>query len=75
MRDAGQLQELTQMPRTPGHTHHKAATRELKELWTKIANETLDRTGDEGRAIHESQRRDHAAGGSPRLAVGYLPGG
>ena len=35
------------------HTR-KAATSELKELWAKVANECLDRTGDEGRAIREA---------------------
>ncbi|MBO0751738.1 MAG: hypothetical protein J2P53_06490 [Bradyrhizobiaceae bacterium] len=35
------------------HTH-KAATNALKELWAKIANEALERTGDEGRAIREA---------------------
>ena len=35
------------------HTH-KATTPELKELWAKVANESLDRTGDEGRAIREA---------------------
>ena len=35
------------------HTH-KATTWELKELWAKIANEALERTGDEGRAIREA---------------------
>jgi hypothetical protein len=35
------------------HTH-KATTPELKELWAKIANETLERTGNEGRAIREA---------------------
>jgi hypothetical protein len=35
------------------HTH-KATTRSLKELWAKVANESLDRTGDEGRAIREA---------------------
>ena len=33
------------------HTR-KATTSELKELWAKVANESLERTGDEGRA-HE----------------------
>jgi hypothetical protein len=33
---------------------HKATTWELKELWAKIANESLERTGDEGRAIREA---------------------
>lgn len=32
------------------HTH-KATT---WELWAKVANEALDRTGDEGRAIREA---------------------
>lgn len=35
------------------HTH-KATTAELRALWAKVANETLDRTGDEGRAIREA---------------------
>lgn len=45
------------MPWTPNdaerHTH-KATTPELKELWAKVANEALERTGDEGRAIREA---------------------
>jgi hypothetical protein len=45
------------MPWTPddaeGHTH-KATTWVLKELWAKVANETLERTGDEGRAVREA---------------------
>lgn len=35
------------------HTH-KATNWELKELWAKVANESLERTGDEGRAIREA---------------------
>jgi hypothetical protein len=35
------------------HTH-KATTSELQKLWAKIANEALERTGDEGRAIREA---------------------
>jgi hypothetical protein len=35
------------------HTH-KATTPELKELWAKVANERLESTGDEGRAIREA---------------------
>ena len=35
------------------HTH-KAATPVLKELWAKVANESLERTRDEGRAIREA---------------------
>jgi hypothetical protein len=35
------------------HTH-SAITWELKELWAKVANESLTRTGDEGRAIREA---------------------
>jgi hypothetical protein len=34
------------------HTH-KATTSELKELWAKVANEALERTGDES-AIREA---------------------
>jgi hypothetical protein len=45
------------MPWTPNdaerHTH-KATTPMLKELWAKVANESLERTGDEGRAIREA---------------------
>ena len=33
---------------------HKATTTELKELWAKVANESLERNGDEGRAIREA---------------------
>jgi hypothetical protein len=35
------------------HTH-KATTLELKELWVKVANERLEHTGDEARAIREA---------------------
>jgi hypothetical protein len=35
------------------HTH-KASTPQLKELWAKVANESLGRHGDEGRAIREA---------------------
>jgi hypothetical protein len=45
------------MPWTPNeaerHTH-KAITSALQDLWAKVANETLERTGDEGRAIREA---------------------
>ncbi|GAB6968634.1 hypothetical protein JCM25156A_26720 [Komagataeibacter kakiaceti JCM 25156] len=37
----------------PTHTH-KATTAHLRELWVKVANECLERTGDEGRAIREA---------------------
>ena len=35
------------------HTH-KATTPELRELWAKVANESLERDTDEGRAIREA---------------------
>ena len=35
------------------HTN-KATTVELKELWAKVANESLERNGNEGRAIREA---------------------
>jgi hypothetical protein len=35
------------------HTH-KATTLELKELWAKFANERLENTGNEGRAVREA---------------------
>ena len=45
------------MPWTPNdaerHTH-KATTPALRELWAKVANESLERTGNEGRAIREA---------------------
>ena len=33
---------------------HKATTRALKELWARVANECLERTGDEGCASREA---------------------
>jgi hypothetical protein len=45
------------MPWTSGdaqrHTH-KATTPELQDLWAKVANEALQRLGDEGQAIREA---------------------
>jgi hypothetical protein len=45
------------MPWTPNdaqrHTR-KATTSELRELWAQVANQALERTGDEGRAIREA---------------------
>jgi hypothetical protein len=35
------------------HTH-TATTWALKELWASVANECIERTGDEGRAIREA---------------------
>ncbi len=35
------------------HTH-KASTPALQQLWAKVANEALQRLGDEGRAIREA---------------------
>jgi hypothetical protein len=50
-------QRETEMPWTSNdadrHTH-KATTSELKELWAKVANERLEHTGDEARAIREA---------------------
>jgi hypothetical protein len=47
----------SEMPWTPNdaqrHTH-KATTPTLQELWAKVANEALERTRDEGRAIREA---------------------
>jgi len=34
--------------------HNKLATGKLGEIWRKVANETLERSGDEGRAIREA---------------------
>ena len=45
------------MPWTPddatSHTK-KAATQKTKRQWAEIANQVLERTGDEGRAIREA---------------------
>jgi hypothetical protein len=35
------------------HTH-KATTPELQQLWAKVANEALQRLGDESQAIREA---------------------
>lgn len=35
------------------HTH-KATTPALQGLWARVANQTLERTGDEARAIREA---------------------
>lgn len=35
------------------HTH-KASTPALQNLWAKVANETLERTGDDAQAIREA---------------------
>jgi len=53
------------MPWTPddaGRHTHRATTWELKELWAKVGNDCLERTGDEGRAIREANAvvRRHA---------------
>ena len=57
VRNACYVREPDQMPWTANdaerHTH-KATTLALKELWAKVANESLERTGDEGRAIREA---------------------
>jgi hypothetical protein len=37
------------MPNDAEKHTHKAVTPELKELWAKVANERLEKTGDEGR--------------------------
>ena len=34
--------------------HNKLAQGKLGEVWRKVANETLERTGDEGRAVREA---------------------
>jgi len=34
--------------------HNRLAKGRLGEIWRKVANETLERTSDEGRAIREA---------------------
>jgi hypothetical protein len=50
----------SEMPWTPNdaqrHTH-KATTPTLQELWAKVANEALERTGDESRVPPRSGTR------------------
>jgi hypothetical protein len=57
MQNESLLWEGCKMPWTPDdaerHTH-KATTWALKQLWAKVANECLERTGDERRAIREA---------------------
>jgi hypothetical protein len=50
------------------HTR-KATTTELKELWAKVANESVEQNDDEGRAIREANAVCRAAGRSPPLAA------
>jgi hypothetical protein len=45
----------------PHHTH-KGQRVALKELWAKVANEYLERTGNRGRAIREANAVGRAAG-------------
>ena len=51
------LTGVDDMPWTSGdaqrHTH-KATTPELQQLWAKVANEALQRLGDESQAIREA---------------------
>ena len=42
------------MPNDAEKHTHKAVTPELRELLAKVANECLEKTGDEGRAIREA---------------------
>jgi hypothetical protein len=37
-----------------GNNTHKATTTELKELWAQVADERVESTGDEARAIREA---------------------
>jgi len=39
--------------------HNKLAEGGLGDIWRKAANETLERTGDEGRAIREANAVVH----------------
>ncbi len=48
------------------HTH-KATTWALKELWARVANESLERNSEEGRAMR-GQRCGSSADGSQLLA-------
>jgi hypothetical protein len=60
------------MPWTPNdaerHTR-KATTWELKRLWAKIANECLERTGNEGLAIREANAVIARSGRAPPLSA------
>jgi hypothetical protein len=52
------------------HTH-KATTPELQELWAKVANERLEKTGDEGRAIREANSVVARQQGESRAGPGW----
>ncbi len=54
------------------HTH-KATTWELKELWAKVANEALERIGDEGRTIREANAVVARASGR-QISLSAAPG-
>jgi len=55
--EIGQHREEQKMPWMPddatSHTK-KAATEKTKRQWAEIANQVLEQTGDEGRAIREA---------------------
>ena len=42
------------MPWTPNDAERHTHKARLKELWAKVANECLERTCDEGRAVREA---------------------
>ncbi len=54
------------------HTH-KAITSELKELWANVANQSLERTGNEGRAVRAANaavaRKAQSAAHGYRLSL------
>jgi hypothetical protein len=41
-------------PRDAKGKTKKASTPKKKEVWSKVANQTLEKTGDEGRAVREA---------------------
>lgn len=52
----------------PRHTR-EARTRELRQLWARVANEALERTHDEGLAIREANAAVSKARTRRRLRV------
>ena len=59
--------------------HNKRARGQLGEIWRQVANEALERTGDEGRAIREANAvigrvRDRGWVAPPMNSGGEEPG-
>jgi hypothetical protein len=52
--DGGSMRQQGSGAAFSAGAYARATTTELKELWAKVTNERLQKTGDEGRAIREA---------------------